>query len=206
MGARVRAMDLPELEGLAGLLRHDEGMRLAELAGEVPSGYCIVELGAFKGKSACYLGCGSRAGAGVPVFSVDLWGHPTPSDLDREERFEAKGVFAEFQRQVSMAGVDDLVIPRASLTANLGWRWDDTGPGTPVGLLLIDADHSFEGARADYEAWERHIPSGGVLAFHDYNRNVPGVIRCVEEVVKPGGEWIVEAEALVRHLWTARRR
>lgn len=193
-------MDFPELEQLAGLLRHDEGMRLAKLAAEVPSGRCIVELGAFKGKSACYLARGSQRGNEVPVYSVDLWDAPTPAGAHREDRFEAEDVFAVYRAQIEAAEVGALVSPIRGATADTGRKWR----GPMVGLLLIDADHSYAGAVDDYEAWQRLIPSGGVLAFHDYNRNVPDVIRAVERHVRPTGLWDVLPR--VRHLWTARRR
>lgn len=36
-----------------------------------------------------------------------------------------------------------------------------------VDLLFIDGDHSYEGARADYEDYKPFVKSGGWIVFHD---------------------------------------
>ena len=39
--------------------------------------------------------------------------------------------------------------------------------GEPLDLLLIDGDHSYEGAKQDFEMYSPLVRPGGVLAFHD---------------------------------------
>lgn len=36
-----------------------------------------------------------------------------------------------------------------------------------VGMVFIDADHSYEGAKKDYNAWFDRVKIGGYYAFHD---------------------------------------
>lgn len=51
----------------------------------------------------------------------------------------------------------------------------------PADLVFIDGDHSFDGCLGDIEAWRDHIKPGGILALHDYDRDVwPDVARAVE--------------------------
>ena len=45
-------------------------------------------------------------------------------------------------------------------------------------LVFIDGDHSYEGAKADIEAWK---PVARILAGHDYYERWPGVVRAVDE-------------------------
>lgn len=40
--------------------------------------------------------------------------------------------------------------------------------GPKLDFLLIDGDHSKEGVVKDVWSWLRHIKSGGILFFHDY--------------------------------------
>lgn len=41
-----------------------------------------------------------------------------------------------------------------------------------IDLLFVDADHSYEGVRADIAEWIGKVPSGGIIVFHDYNSDV----------------------------------
>src|SRR5438046_2067500 len=36
-----------------------------------------------------------------------------------------------------------------------------------VDSVFIDADHSYEGLRADWEGWSGLVASGGIVALHD---------------------------------------
>jgi predicted O-methyltransferase YrrM len=39
--------------------------------------------------------------------------------------------------------------------------------GRPIDLLLIDGDHTYEGARQDYSDYAPLVRAGGIVAFHD---------------------------------------
>lgn len=39
--------------------------------------------------------------------------------------------------------------------------------GRPIDFLYIDADHSYEGVKTDYEMYGRLVRPGGLIAFHD---------------------------------------
>jgi len=57
-------------------------------------------------------------------------------------------------------------------------------------LLFIDGDHSYDGARRDFEAYAPLVSRGGIIAFHDI---VP------DEVTRTGrftGNWVGEVPAL----------
>jgi predicted O-methyltransferase YrrM len=39
--------------------------------------------------------------------------------------------------------------------------------GNKLDLLFIDGDHSYEGAKMDFEIYSRYVRKGGLIAFHD---------------------------------------
>jgi predicted O-methyltransferase YrrM len=46
----------------------------------------------------------------------------------------------------------------------------------PVDFLFIDGDHSYEGARSDFETYSRLMRPGGIIALHDIvHTETPGV-------------------------------
>lgn len=54
--------------------------------------------------------------------------------------------------------------------------------GRPVDFLYIDGEHSYEGAKRDYEIYSPLVQSGGIIAFHDAtcNRNVS---KAIDDIV-----------------------
>jgi len=49
------------------------------------------------------------------------------------------------------------------------------------GLVYIDADHTYDGAKSDIKCWWSKLVSGGVMAFHDFGLQTYGVNRAVTE-------------------------
>jgi predicted O-methyltransferase YrrM len=41
------------------------------------------------------------------------------------------------------------------------------GWSTPIDFLFIDGDHSYEGVKADWDAWTPHLATRGHVALHD---------------------------------------
>jgi len=50
-----------------------------------------------------------------------------------------------------------------------------------VTFLFIDADHSYEAVKADFNAWQGKLKPKGVIAFHD--SNLEGVSQLLSEIV-----------------------
>lgn len=48
-------------------------------------------------------------------------------------------------------------------------------------FVFIDADHTYEGALADIQAWTPKVKFGGAVSGHDYSDKWPGVIQAVRE-------------------------
>ena len=65
------------------------------------------------------------------------------------------------------------------LSAEIGRHWNMW-----VSMVFVDGDHSYEGCKADIEAWLPHIRTGGIIAFHDYQKSKwPDVRRVVDEMM-----------------------
>lgn len=106
------------------------------------------------------------------IYCVDTWyGVPKIGRPKRPFRiFElaVNAVIADVNASLRL-------IPAKTTEAVKTWR--DT-----IDFLYIDADHSYEGVRADLAAWVPFVRSGGVIAGDDYDHpNYPGVNQAWDE-------------------------
>ena len=76
-----------------------------------------------------------------------------------------------------------------------GWSTDIAAyiPDGSLDLVFLDADHSYDGVRADIEAWLPKVRNGGWIGGHDYGNGDPaydfsGVKRAVDEAFPEGVE------------------
>lgn len=186
---------------IVGLVTRGEGRRLARLAGRVRHGECIVEIGSQGGSSTSWLAMGvHKAGNHAPVFAVDLWDSPQG---DRREMHAEPAVFRRFQAQIDycasagfLTAEDVQSIRGASL--DVAARWD-----YPIGLLHIDALHTYEACSADIKAWTPHVALGGVVVIHDYFDKRFGVRRASDELAVSAG-W--EVVGRYKSEWNRARR
>lgn len=167
---KTEARRLAKLEGLVSA---EEGERLALLASGVTEGV-IVEVGSHRGKSTCYLAAGSKRGAGVPVYAVDLWGqHPSP-------HWSNPGHFAKFVEQTEPYA--DVVTAVQGDSAEVVKRWSQ-----PIGLLFIDGVHTYVGAERDIREWSQFLIPGGFIAIDDATK--PKVARAIKTHERGFTDW-----------------
>jgi predicted O-methyltransferase YrrM len=155
--------------GTRGFLPDDEGMALyrAGLLGATVGP--LLEIGAWRGKSAVYLGA-AAAESGTVLFSVDHhrgseelqsgWEHHDPGVVDR--RTGRIDTLPFFRRTVEEAGLESIVIAVVGESSAVAAHW-----ASPLGLVFVDGGHGVSSAWADYEGWAPHIAPGGLLAIHD---------------------------------------
>lgn len=153
-------------------LQIDEAALLYRLARDAQDGP-FVEIGRFKGGSTIVFA--SALPDGVELWSYDLHvalrpDMPGPT-LDAE--------LGDALNRYSLAGKVQLIVADSRKVAP---------PSERIELLFIDGDHSYDGARADFERWSTFVRPGGHLLFHDavdsggYGNVYPGVARLVAEV------------------------
>jgi predicted O-methyltransferase YrrM len=162
-GLRAVARDakgfMPEGEGLA---LHAVGLEAAKVGP-------LLEVGAYCGKSAVYLGAAARA-AGTVLFTVDHhrgseelqpgWPHHDPEVVDPSTgRIDT---LPRFRRTIERAGLESWVVAVVGDSAVVATHWR-----TPLGLVFVDGGHGWGPAFADYQGWAPLVAAGGLLAIHD---------------------------------------
>lgn len=122
-------------------------------------------LGELRPRRVCEIGTASGgtlylwtriADPSAVIVSLDLRNPPQALALRR--RFTRPG-----QTLAGIEGDSKLPETRAAVELALG--------GEPLDFLFIDGDHSYEGVKADFEAYAPLVRPGGLIALHDINED-----------------------------------
>lgn len=146
-----------------------DGQRLAYLASQVPQNGIIVEIGSHRGRSAAYMAAAVKDG--VAIYCIDVWNNP-----NNQEYISNSGDMSALTQFLTGLNLIDKVITLRGESSQFAKIFNE-----PVDLLFIDGNHKYESVKTDYESWYPHVKRGGVIAFHDYHKNWPGVVRFVDE-------------------------
>lgn len=161
-----------------GMMPPQQLLEVYRLAATWPVKGDIVELGAWVGLTTSYLAtaCGVR-GEGK-VHAVDTFEGTKEGDTTYPSVAKFGGSTLDaFRDQIARAGVEKTVNTLIGDTKELARAYS----GDPIRMLFIDADHSYEGVRGDFESWLSHVGPGGVVVFRDYE--MPEVARFVDDDV-----------------------
>jgi predicted O-methyltransferase YrrM len=157
-------------------LQIDEAALLYRLGRNATTGP-VVEIGRFKGGSTLIFASAMRE-------LVELWSYDfhvaLRSDMPGEQ------LDAELRAALERYGLAHKVhlLVADSRTAD--------PPARPIEVLFIDGDHSYEGAKADFERWGAFVSYGGHLLVHDavdsggYGNFYPGIAQLITEI---GADW-----------------
>ncbi|GMU36366.1 MAG: class I SAM-dependent methyltransferase [Planctomycetia bacterium] len=166
--------------GEDGMMPPDQLLAIYRLTYTWPGDGDVVELGSWTGLTTCYLAtaCASR-GRGH-VYAVDTFAGTKEGGTSYDAVARHGGTtWPAFRRRMREADLEGRVTALVGDTVEQAKAY----PGNPIRVLLIDADHSFEGVRRDFEAWWPHVAPGGLIVFHDYAMPEAGVRRYVDEIV-----------------------
>ena len=157
-------------------LQFDEAALLYRLARDATSGP-FAEIGRFKGGSTMVFA--TALPDGVELWSYDVHVALRP-DMPGEQ---LDGELSAALERFGLAHKVHLVVADS--------RTVDPPP-EPLEVLFIDGDHSYEGAKADFERWQPFVRPNGHVLFHDavdtggYGNVYPGVARLVGEIERAG--------------------
>jgi predicted O-methyltransferase YrrM len=155
-----------------GFMPREEGLALFEFAqahgGRSHRGTWL-EIGAWCGKSAVYLGAAAES-TGSVLYSLDHH-HGSEENQAGWEHFDAALVdpfdgrlntLPSWQRTISEAQLESTVIGLVGASTIVAAHFSQ-----PLDVLFIDGGHGHDVAWADYEAWTPKVVGGGLLLIHD---------------------------------------
>lgn len=183
----VPAIDLQRerdvVRHLSGWLSEGEAALLATCTRHVTSpDPVIVEIGSWHGKSTVALAKALRSFTERgTVFAID---HHI-GDPDLAEHLEASwhdlSSWRVFSNTLQFANAKECVVPLVTDALVAATEWDRG----PIDFLWIDGDHRYEIVHETYRAWERHLKSDALVAFHD-TTNLEGPMRVTRELAESG--------------------
>lgn len=160
--ARATKGFMPDAEGEA-LTAH------AERLGARRPGGTWLEVGAWCGKSALYLGAAAEA-TGSLLYSLDHhrgseetqegWEHFDPELVDPADG--RLNTLPAWQRTIAAAGLEGSVVGLVGESTLVARHF-----AQPLDLLFIDGGHGEAVAWADHRAWTPKVVPGGLLLIHD---------------------------------------
>ncbi len=174
-------------EHIEGFFYDIQGFTLMLLAEHGPGLGAVVEIGSFKGKSTCWLAKGAKAARREKVFAIDHFTgspeHQKGMPIEDADVAASGSTFETFQRNIASMGVADYVVPIVASSEEAVKAWS-----TPIRLLFIDADHSYEASKLDFDLWAPYVVPGGLIALHDIGE-WPGVTQFYEAEVKSSAKY-----------------
>jgi len=175
-----------------GEILPEEGMVLAALAAQVPSDRAIVEIGAYKGKSTCYLAAGAQAGGHALIYSIDLW------ERAPWRQYADPAAHTAWAENLGHLGLNSQAIALQADSVEAS-RFVDPA----IGLLFLDAELSYEAVCRDIGAWARRVEPDGIMVFHDAGTDKWGVDAAIRDRLLATGEYTCELQyglAIVRRV------
>lgn len=159
-----------------------ERIRLYELSSGMNQ---IAEIGSYIGASACCFGAGTSDTVIKQIICIDTWNNDAMTEGNRDTWAEFKFNTADFSEHViTVRGFStDVVEQVRAITPALD-------------LLFIDGDHSYEGVKADWDAYKSFLKPGSIVVFHDYGW-AEGVKRVVQEDLLP----LVSSHDKLPNMW-----
>lgn len=168
-----------EASKVPGFLLESEARFLGLVAASLNVNGGIVEIGSFKGKSTVMLAKICQRYGLAPIVAIDPHNFNN-AELQNRKTSTDSTTYDEFLANLKGAGVFDFVEPHRMYSGDVARSWRE-----PIRLLWIDGDHSYKGAKADFDAFLPHLVPGGVVAFHDALHEFVGPIRVfVEDVLR----------------------
>jgi len=174
---------LKEIDKMEGHFGLNEGKLVFKIAKSLGDNSVIVEIGAFKGKSTCFIAEGI-ASKNCEFYTIDTW----YNDGMEESRMD---VFPDFLRNI--ASYKDKIKPLRGPSYEIRESWPEQ---RKIDFLWIDGDHSYKGVKRDIQDWVPLVKKNNIICFHDY-RDIPDVRRAVDEIISDGTIKFIKTEGCI---------
>ena len=147
-----------------------------------------LEIGSYVGASAYFMSAGlsQKSSDFGKLFCIDTWKNDSMSEGNWD-------TYATFVKNTSL--YSGFIVPIRGFSTEVvecvARQTQD------LDLLFIDGDHTYEGVKADWQAYRRFLKPGSIVVFHDWGW-ADGVKKVVEEEVK---QWVCESGGLPNMWW-----
>lgn len=137
----------------------------------------FVEIGSWKGRSACYLGVEIvNSGKNIKFDCVDLWIVTEDELIDSSLDLSLSkddNLYKTFINNIQP--LKDIINPIRNSSVNASSLYEDNS----LDFVFIDAGHDYKSVKEDIEHWFNKVKTGGIIAGHDCY--LPDVHQAVTE-------------------------
>jgi len=158
---------------IPGYIGDCEFRALAMLFAGAPRTGVAVEIGSFKGKSTVGLAALSAHYGLGPVVSIDPHNAPSVTDPLLGDQVSSFDAFVSALRQ---AEVEKQVEVHRARSSQVSADWN-----RPIRFLWIDGDHTYDGAKLDFDLFSPYLVDQAIVAVHDTLHEFEGPIRVFVE-------------------------
>ena len=167
---------LDSVNDTEGFLTDREARFLALLAATPTCDGEILEIGTYRGRSTSILSQAAQLSGSGKVVAIDPLPNIEPMAVDLQGQRTARALLEQNLRRCDVA---DHVELHQEYSYNVAPSWD-----RPLRLLWIDGDHSYQGAKTDFDLFASHLSDGAIVAMHDVLHLDEGPIKVfVEDVL-----------------------
>lgn len=147
----------------------------------------VLEIGSYLGASACCFGAALKKQGRGRIFCLDTWANDAMSEGKRDTMAQFSENAAAYRTYINpVRGYSTEVVEQVREQVD---RLD---------VLFIDGDHSYEGVKADWDAYKGFLRRGSIVIFHDVGW-AEGVQRVIEQDVLP----VTENSERLPNMWWA---
>ena len=134
----------------------------------------VVEVGSWMGTSSQALAKGIlKYCHGAKLYCVDIFDSSYYASTPGLEKGAKKDIRKIFEK--NMRDYPHITLQEDSILASKRFSPES------VDFLFIDGNHSYEGVKADIEAWHPKLKPGAILCGHDFGGGYDGVTKAVKE-------------------------
>jgi hypothetical protein len=149
------------------------------------SGSKFVEVGTWRGRSACFLGVEIlNSGKDITLDCVDTWDGINCANYvpGHNINFLSDDLYNQFLMNIEP--IKSVIKPVRQFSNKASEYYEDNS----LEFVFIDASHEYDGVKEDLALWYPKVKKGGVFAGHDYTQSWPGVVKAVNEFFKSIGK------------------